>query len=73
MAKLIDLTQQTLAPWHPLADAEVNGHVIEIGITAGTGEPLFIDWNTQQAWSGCWEDLAGIAFAAYDQEQKHGD
>lgn len=73
MAQLIDLTKQTLAPWHSLADAEINGHTIEVGIQAAGGDPLFIDWHTQQAWIGCWEELASIAFHTFDQECSHAD
>ena len=75
MTQVIDLKQETLPAWHPVADAEINGHAIEIGQLAGKDHrALVIDWHTEQAWIGDWEELAAVALEAFqDQEESHAD
>lgn len=75
MTRVIDLQQETLPPWHPVADAFINGHAIEIGTLMGSDpQALVIDWNTSQAWIGNWEELAAVALDAFQsQEESHAN
>ena len=65
---VLALKQQTLPPYTPLAEAEIGDHQLELGRLIGTGRPLVIDWRTEHAWVGTWEDLAQVAIEVFREE-----
>lgn len=57
MARVDDMRLLRSPPGHPMAETEIDGHQIEIGIDDLTREPIVIDWRTELAWRGSWAEL----------------
>ncbi len=69
MPIVLDLTHDKPPAFHPVGEAEINGHQLELGRTSGTHRPIIIDWRSQRAWIGDWEDLAQEAYRALNKEE----
>ena len=69
MTHVIDLQHEVLPAFATISEAQVGDHQLELGRLIGTGRPIVIDWRTEQAWIGTWEELAQVANDALAQEE----
>jgi len=55
--KAIDITEEPVPDYRPIADAEIDDQQLEIGITVAGNMPVVINWRLGVAWIGSWDWL----------------
>lgn len=73
MSKVIDLKKEPFVLRWICADVEIEGRQLELAICHETDQPMVIDWRTERAWIGPWDELVGPVAAHLREEVPHAD
>ncbi|MCO1336242.1 hypothetical protein MO867_18075 [Microbulbifer sp. OS29] len=57
--KVIKLKNRAQILSYLIAEVEINGRQLEMGVEVASDLPMVIDWERRIAWVGTWEELLG--------------
>jgi len=55
--KILNLKNEAQVLNYHLAELEINGRKLEMGLETASHQPMVIDWERRRAWVGTWEEL----------------
>jgi hypothetical protein len=72
MSEVIDLKEKPVVLRWTCADVEIDGRQLELAVCHETDRPMVIDWRTERAWVGPWDELVGDVAEQLREEVPHG-
>lgn len=69
IGEIINLKNRAQVLNYHLADVELDGRTLEMGLEVATYRPMVIDWERRRAWVGTWEELLFNIADILDQEE----
>lgn len=68
IGKIVNLQSRAQVLNYHLADVEINGRQLEMGLETVSHKPMVIDWERRRAWVGTWEELLDDIASILEEE-----